>query len=306
MLKKHTTHTAEGEACSTGKGCCAGKCFCKILCCLGTVAALVFAILAFCFAHKNYALEILKAGGQENFDKMNNLYASADFVKYMTEQTDQSIQSFGDMLGNSDTTAPDTTNPDTTTAENTSKTISADQVATVLDGAIYYGDPEAKIVILEYSDFMCPYCQRHYTDQTIEKVVDANPNVALSFRNFPLSFHETSDLGSRGLYCVGKLWDTEAYYAYIADAMKAGSFSKDSVVTLWTKVGIAKDKMTECYDDTASAAAVNASITEWQTIFGVTGTPGNIILNRETGKFIEISGAYPKESFDSAVAQLLN
>ena len=34
---------------------------------------------------------------------------------------------------------------------------------------------------------------------------------------------------------------------------------------------------------------------------GVTGTPGNIVMNNETGEFLKVSGAVPATSFDSAI-----
>jgi predicted DsbA family dithiol-disulfide isomerase len=41
-------------------------------------------------------------------------------------------------------------------------------------------------------------------------------------------------------------------------------------------------------------------------LFGVNGTPGNVIIDRETGKFELISGAYPVESFVEAINKMKN
>jgi hypothetical protein len=41
-------------------------------------------------------------------------------------------------------------------------------------------------------------------------------------------------------------------------------------------------------------------------LFGVNGTPGNVIIDRETGKFELISGAYPVETFVETINNMKN
>jgi thioredoxin-related protein len=36
---------------------------------------------------------------------------------------------------------------------------------------------------------------------------------------------------------------------------------------------------------------------QWAKLFGVSGTPGNVIIDRETGKYNVLPGAYPAENF---------
>jgi len=38
---------------------------------------------------------------------------------------------------------------------------------------------------------------------------------------------------------------------------------------------------------------------------GITGTPGNILLNNETGEVRLLSGALPQAAFDASIAELL-
>jgi hypothetical protein len=42
------------------------------------------------------------------------------------------------------------------------------------------------------------------------------------------------------------------------------------------------------------------------SLFGVNGTPGNIIINRETGNYRLISGAYPVDDFVNAINEFKN
>lgn len=50
---------------------------------------------------------------------------------------------------------------------------------------------------------------------------------------------------------------------------------------------------------------INASIQEGQTVFGINGTPGNVILDKQTGKYVIISGAYPFDKFDQELQNLM-
>jgi thioredoxin-related protein len=44
----------------------------------------------------------------------------------------------------------------------------------------------------------------------------------------------------------------------------------------------------------------------WNQIFGITGTPGNVIINVQTGEYQVIPGAFPAENFIQTINSLLN
>ena len=111
-------------------------------------------------------------------------------------------------------------------AGNSLPRISAANVEKILTNAHYYGNPNAEIVVLIYSDFLCPFCKRHHSDQTVETLTANHPaEVAMVFKNYPLAVHQTAELAAAGLYCAGKLGGDDAYYSFIAQAIQAGSFT---------------------------------------------------------------------------------
>lgn len=71
------------------------------------------------------------------------------------------------------------------------------------------GPDGAKVKIIEYSDFQCPYCSR--AAQTMKQVVEIyGEQVQLTFRNFPLSFHQYAQKAAEASECAnlqGKFWE---------------------------------------------------------------------------------------------------
>jgi protein-disulfide isomerase len=64
----------------------------------------------------------------------------------------------------------------------------------ILKSTFIKGQQEARFLIFEYSDLLCPFCQRHHNDKTLLKVQEKYPNdVALVFKNMPLAqLHPTA------------------------------------------------------------------------------------------------------------------
>lgn len=77
------------------------------------------------------------------------------------------------------------------------------------DGAPSFGPADAKVTIVEFSDFECPYCSRaaNVTTQVKKKYGD---KVRFVFRQFPLSFHKNAQgaaEASMAAHAQGKFWE---------------------------------------------------------------------------------------------------
>jgi len=75
--------------------------------------------------------------------------------------------------------------------------------------AASFGSATAKVTVVEFSDFECPYCTRAASavDEVKKKYGD---KVRVVFRHFPLSFHKNAHLASQAsLYAnsKGKFWE---------------------------------------------------------------------------------------------------
>ena len=80
-----------------------------------------------------------------------------------------------------------------------------------LRGAAIKGSPDAPVVILEYSDFQCPFCQRWFTDVLPELEGRIGGELALAFAHFPLSqIHPNAEAAHAAAECAGeqgKFWE---------------------------------------------------------------------------------------------------
>lgn len=125
-------------------------------------------------------------------------------------------------------------------------TLTPEQLASLLKNVHYYKNEGAEIVIIEYSDLLCPFCQRHFAARTLENIADADPSVAVVFKNMPLAMHPTADLGAKGVECAGQIAGSKAFYDYIAKAFTYSMFTKDNVVEIATSLGLDKGAFEAC------------------------------------------------------------
>jgi protein-disulfide isomerase len=160
------------------------------------------------------------------------------------------------------------------------------------------GPKDAKVTIVEYSDFQCPFCKRGY--DTIEQNVlkDYSGKVKFCFKSFPLSFHPWAQPAAIAAECA-KMQNADAYWklyhAFFDNQQalnpqnvkdKATEYLKD------TKVDMAK--WNDCFDNKKSLDRVNAQQTEGGSL-GVTGTPAFFVNGRM------LVGAQPYEKFKDVI-----
>jgi protein-disulfide isomerase len=73
------------------------------------------------------------------------------------------------------------------------------------------GNKNAKVTIVEYSDFQCPYCEQFFTSTLgqIKKDYIDTGKVKLAFRQYPLPFHPNAEKAAEATECAheqGKFW----------------------------------------------------------------------------------------------------
>ena len=77
---------------------------------------------------------------------------------------------------------------------------------------------------------------------------------------------------------------------------------KSIAIDLWTD----STSLQACIDEWRYTEAVNDMMNQANEVFGVNGTPGNVIVDTENGNYILVSGAYPVEEFVNAINEYKN
>ncbi|HJQ84597.1 MAG TPA: thioredoxin domain-containing protein [Candidatus Binatia bacterium] len=167
-----------------------------------------------------------------------------------------------------------------------------------LKGEPHKGGENAKVTIVEYSDFQCPFCSKGYN--TIEKQVLTNygDKVKFYYKHYPLPFHPWAKPGAIGVECA-KEQKPEAYWKlYGALFENQGQITADNLKAKSTEylqgTGVDMTKWNDCFDNKKTAAKVDAQMAEGSSV-GVRGTPGFIINGRL------VSGAQPFENFKNII-----
>ncbi len=165
----------------------------------------------------------------------------------------------------------------------------------------FMGNADAKVTIVEFSDFECPYCGRYVNDaypQIKEKYVDTD-KVKYVFRDYPLDFHEGAYPAALAANCVLDQSDNAGYFA-MHDFMFAAqdSLNFDTFVGYVEDMGLDTGTFTECYESDKFKDEIYADMAAGQEL-GIRGTPGFII----NGTLI--SGAQPFSKFESVIEAAL-
>ena len=205
---------------------------------------------------------------------------------------------------------------DTTTADvqgDTSDTETAQEefpaATTVIGDSPYLGDiKKAKVALVEYTDFQCPYCERHATETEgtiISDYVDTG-KIIYVVRNFPLDFHGqiAIDSANAGL-CVNELGGAKKFFEFYSQGFSKAS--TDELAAVAQGLGINMTKYNTCMSENRYKAQIDADMADGAKA-GVQGTPGFVIgvLDKDgnvDGKLI--AGAYPYESFKAIIEEML-
>ncbi len=172
-----------------------------------------------------------------------------------------------------------------------------------------YGNPNAKISLIEYSDFECPFCKRFHP--TAKKIVETyEGKVNWVYRHFPLAFHNPgAQKQAEASECANDLGGNEAFWRYtdlIYERTKSNGngFPLHKLTPLAKEIGLDEKKFQACLDSGKYKARVQEDFDEGVRV-GITGTPGNILLNNETGMVKLRPGAVPLAALRADIDQLL-
>ena len=165
-----------------------------------------------------------------------------------------------------------------------------------LDGAPSRGTADAKVTVVEFSDFHCPFCKR--VQPTLTQLLAKYPTaVKLVYKHMPLDqLHPQARRAAEASWCAqqqGKFWQYhDLLYAGGPDGSDA------TLAALAGRAGLDPSIYQECMASGQAAAVVQRHVDEGAK-FGVSGTPGFFV----NGRFL--NGAVPLETFVQVIDEEL-
>lgn len=177
----------------------------------------------------------------------------------------------------------------------------------LVDDDAVMGDESAPLTLVEFSDYQCPYCQRHFNQTTPlirQNYIDTG-KVKYVFRDFPLSFHSDAKQAAAGAECAREQGGDDMYFE-MNESIFTGSQSSISLSTLSgyaEDLGLNTADFDNCVKSGKYDTEVDKDIAAGAS-YGINGTPGFVITNGE--KSIRLSGALPYSEFEKEFDALLN
>ncbi|MBX7144009.1 MAG: thioredoxin domain-containing protein [Oligoflexia bacterium] len=158
------------------------------------------------------------------------------------------------------------------------------------------GPADAKVTIVEFSDFQCPYCKRG--KDTMEEVMKMYPkDVKVAFKHMPLPFHNQAMPAAKAALAAGKQGKFWEFHDELFN--NQGSLSPEFFVQTATKLGLDVEKFKKDSEDPAIEKAIKDDM-ELAQKNGIQGTPGFFVNG------VAVKGAYPSSHFKSLIDRWLN
>ncbi len=173
-------------------------------------------------------------------------------------------------------------------------------------GDQYRGNPAAKVAVIEFSDFQCPYCRRHVfeTEPLLQSTFVDTDQVFWVFKHFPLNNHPQAPAAGTAAECAADQQQFWAMHDLIFADVESWSIADPTPVFVGyaAELGLDGEQFADCLTNGEALARVQSDLQEGLAF--VQGTPTFIVLFNGEGRIIP--GALPADQFTEALQQILD
>jgi protein-disulfide isomerase len=259
----------------------------------GVLGVLLIGFVAFSLSNGNVTGNVVSTSsiGQNVIDSLNKqtgggvTLASGTAVtkesgvyKIMVSYQGQTVPIYstldGKLVGSLSPVDGSAVNPDTAPTTGGKVTIDSAQLA----NAPMEGSKDAKVTIVEFSDFQCPFCEAFFTRTMPAFLTDfiQKGSMFFTYRDLPLDGHYNAFPASEAVHCAG---DQNRFYAMhdmlfsFSDLWTDARDAQPVFEKFADALGLDTDKFRACMNQHAFSGAIHASLSEANAL-GITGTPG--------------------------------
>jgi protein-disulfide isomerase len=184
---------------------------------------------------------------------------------------------------------------------------SAKPLAELIGGKATLGNAKAKLVVVEFSDFECPFCKKFSLTTFPEfkqRYVD-NGKVQYVVRDFPLGFHAQAQAAAVAARCAGQ---QNAFWPMRQKLFEnQAKLGRDLYLSVGAELKLDSGKFQTCLDNPAMADAVGQDVAYGNRV-GVQATPTFLIGKIEGGQVKDmkaVSGAMALGDFSKLIDSLV-
>lgn len=177
------------------------------------------------------------------------------------------------------------------------------------------GNPNAKIVVVEYSDLQCPYCQTFH--KTMEKIMSdygKDGKVAWVYRNYWAIrkmqngeiFHPLGGKSAEAGECIAELGGKEKFWDFAGNIFADINTQQDKLTKLpelAKSAGVDVDAFNKCLASGKYTSKIQSMYEEGNKA-GVSGTPSSFLVTKD-GTY-PVEGAVPYEEFKKIIDSILS
>ena len=179
---------------------------------------------------------------------------------------------------------------------------SGDQQEIVKNNEAVKGAEDAKVTIVEFSEYQCPFCKK-YVDETYVKIMtEYGDRIRYIFRDYPLPFHQHGQATAQAARCAGEQGGYWKYHDKLFAEKDRWATQEDSteiLISFSRELGLDNISFRDCLTSGKYAQAIKDDFALGQKV-GVSGTPTFFINGRK------LVGAQPFEKFDDLIQKELN
>lgn len=176
-----------------------------------------------------------------------------------------------------------------------------------IEGAVLRGNRSAKVALIEFSEFQCPFCARSARDllPELERRYLRSGKVVLAWRHYPLAIHQHAQKAAEAAECAGregKFWEFHDWAFANQNALGV-----ENLRVAAKTLGLGPSGFQACLDG-ETAAKVKADIDFGKALF-VDGTPtwfvGIVQPDGRVRVTERLDGARPLGDFERVINKLL-
>jgi len=171
------------------------------------------------------------------------------------------------------------------------------------------GDPSARIVLAEFSDYECPFCQRHADSvgPQIDQAFISRGLVRLVFINNPLPIHKNAKMLATSAICAG----VENRYWDMHDSLfRLKPTDKTAIMRIAEMLMLNQPRFRDCLESNVEAEATIQRDVRIAKHFDLSVTPAFGVGSTDGSDHVQIrkfiKGAVPFEVFEKTITEMLS